>query len=205
MGILCLSYVWLIHYFLTDYTQAVIPLIILSMGLMILETLSFPNFFLNVADRFATMITFRIAFILINTVLDVAVIKLGFGIVGVALVSTFSYLLYAVLLHAVVFRHVFGQDWFLPLAKHLLRLSFVIVSLVGLLLCYYSFLVAVHPHYPFPIVFQCLELLCVTTLYLGFLFGVFSIFYSDQRIGRELVDIAKTIVFRIFPSRLKAT
>ncbi|MCG6878085.1 MAG: hypothetical protein LJE96_02890 [Deltaproteobacteria bacterium] len=194
MGLLCVSYVWLINYYLVAYRDAVWPLVILSFGLMVYQSMPIFSFFINVTDQFRLMILTRFVFVLLNMALDVLAIKGGYGIRGVAIVSTISYVIYTGFMAAVVFTQIEGRTGFRSAILHMGRLLVVSVILSGYAWGYYAVIHGSSGKHS--VLSRIPDLLLINAGYLALIILVFSLMFFHQRIHRELLSILGTVYSR---------
>ena len=98
---------FLIKTYLTKFNSSRACLIIVMLGIMIYEARIFANNYLNASHRLKTLLFLMVSGILFNFVLDVALIRQGYGIIGAAWASTISYVAYIIVVVFISLRSVF--------------------------------------------------------------------------------------------------
>jgi O-antigen/teichoic acid export membrane protein len=204
IGLLCISYIWLIEYYLTEYTYSIVPLLILSAGGMIYSSMPIFGFFISVTGRFKVMIISKLCFVFFNLILDTILIKFGYGINSVAIVSSLSYAFYIIFITIYVFKQVY-DDPMTKVAGFLLRVFTHSLFLIAFIISYYSVIngetVEQNPVIKIP------ELVIVNASYVILLISSFSSIFMKQRIHREFWSITKTILdgFILFIKKKRST
>ncbi len=191
-GIICLSYTWLIHYFLTAYINSIFPLFILTMGIMLYGSMPIFSFYLNVTDQFTKLFYSRIAFIVFNLLINIFVIKSGYGINGVAMVTSLSYALFVIWITVFSYKQIY-EDNIKKSFIYLSKLFLVSSALLVFILFYYSMI----KDYTLnkSLIFYIPELLIVNIIYVIYIVLLYSIVFRAQPIYKEIINISKTILF----------
>jgi O-antigen/teichoic acid export membrane protein len=191
-GLLCISYIWLIHCYLTAYTHSIIPIIVLSAGGMIYSSMPIYGFYISVTEQFKLMIISKLCFICFNVIFDTLAIKLGYGINGVAVVSSVSYLLYITFITIYILRQVYKRP-FKKVAVTMMRIFTITGLLIIFIIGYYLLIKEVetvqNPVNKIP------ELFLVNSCYFILVLTGFSTVFLKQKIHREIVSIVKIIIY----------
>lgn len=101
--------VTIVDLFMSQYLHSLECMFILSIGQVGFVASRIPATCMDAGDQLEKRLFVTVGCMVLNAVMSIAVIKIGYGIAAVAWVSTFSSILYAVILSFVVRRQVFGR------------------------------------------------------------------------------------------------
>jgi O-antigen/teichoic acid export membrane protein len=192
-GILCLSYTWLIQYYLTAYQQSIFPLFVLTIGVILIGAFPMFSFYLNVTDQFMMMFLSRIIFIIFNLTFDIFAIKAGYGINGVAIVSTFTCIIYVTWITTFVFKQIYRDH--VRKSVFFLTKLFLITSLLSVFIWFFGSITK-GTNINYGLVYKIFELVIINMLYVVFITLIYSVIFKKQQIYKEIINIAKTIFYK---------
>ena len=99
----------IVEFFLTKYREAIACLPILGLGQVFFLAAMIPSICMNVGDKLELRFVFTVTGLCLNAILDILLIKAGFGIVGAAWASTISFGIYAASIIIWIRHQVYGN------------------------------------------------------------------------------------------------
>jgi O-antigen/teichoic acid export membrane protein len=108
LGCAILFYMFIIRTILTKYTESIPLMIILSFGYLVYISRTFFSYYLNVTNQLFKWMGIVLGGLGLNAVLDFIVLKLGYGLRGVAVSCSFSFLFIAILILGISLNQIYG-------------------------------------------------------------------------------------------------
>jgi len=109
LGIIYLGYSFIVRVFLHQYAESIPCIIILSLGYLCFVTRYFTFSFLNATDQLKYQIIYTLFATVLNYGLDYLFIKLGYGIVGVAMGCSISFAVVSGVMLLHVYQNIYSQ------------------------------------------------------------------------------------------------
>ena len=122
-----------VNLFLQKYTEALICLPVLALGQIFFVSSILPSFCMNVSDQLEKRFFITAFFLALHGILDVILIRMGYGILGAAWGFTVSFILYGIILNYIVRRQI-NQNFSEPI---LYILKFSSISIITFALMSY--------------------------------------------------------------------
>jgi len=188
----------LVRIFLLKFQNAIPCMIILIFGHMIFSTTYLINFYLNASDQLEKRAVVTILFIILNLLLDIILIRYGFGIIGAAIGSTISYFLFAGVLVIWSFKQIFGNFRYpiIYYGKHLL----ISIMLISMIYTFYNWDIISFQHMksmPLKIFFGLCDAGLKGLIYCTLCLVLYSVFFRRHHVFPEIRNILTFIIHNI--------
>lgn len=108
LGCAILFYRFIIRTILTQYTESLFLMIILGFGYLIYISRTFFTYYLNVTNQLFKWFSIVLAGLSLNALLDYFAIKQGYGLRGVAVACTISFVFIALFILALSLKQIYG-------------------------------------------------------------------------------------------------
>jgi O-antigen/teichoic acid export membrane protein len=108
LGCAILFYMFIVRTILTKYTESLPLMIVLGFGYLVYISRTFFSYYLNVTNQLFKWMGIVLGGLGLNAVLDFIVIKSGYGLRGVAVSCTVSFLLIAILILGISLKQIYG-------------------------------------------------------------------------------------------------
>lgn len=180
--------------FLYKFTPGLSIIYLLAFAYVIYSVKNYIFMFYTITDRLSKFFMAQIIAVILNIVLDILFIRLGYGIVGVALGSAISYVIFSLLMVTRGLKHIYG-GYLYPLQLFIKFLIItVIVFAVSQLLSGYIFLALAR--IPENILTSLIEALVKSSVVALLIMILYCISFPSENVYKEL----KLIMAMLFES-----